>query len=89
MKLEFRSHVNVSEGFAQVLERMIEPAPEDRFASADELLDALDGASDVVVYEPQQVVAAATSQLGLRVMVFGISAMILVVIAMMFLRAAP
>ena len=89
MKLEFRSHVNVSEGFARVLERMIEPAPEDRFVSADELLDTLDGASDVVVYQPQQVVEAATRQLGLRVMVVGVGAMLLVVLMLLFLRAAP
>lgn len=86
-KLEFRSHVNVSEGFAQVLERMIEPAPEDRFASADELLDALDGASDVVVYQPQQVVAAAGSPVAMRVMFVGISAMLLVILAFLFLLA--
>ena len=48
MKLDFRSHMNVSEGFAQILERMIEPAPEDRYASAGELLDALDGGGSVV-----------------------------------------
>ncbi|HIN52020.1 MAG TPA: serine/threonine protein kinase [Gemmatimonadetes bacterium] len=87
MKLEFRSHVNVSEGFAQVLERMIEPAPEDRFASADELLDALDGASDVVVYQPQQVVAAAGSPVAVRVLFVGISAMLLVILAFLFLLA--
>ncbi len=86
-KLEFRSHVNVSEGFAQVLERMIEPAPEDRFASADELLDALDGASDVVVYQPQQVVAAVGSPVAMRVMFVGISAMLLVILAFLFLLA--
>ena len=79
--------MNVSEGFAQVLERMIEPAPEDRFASADELLDALDGASDVVVYQPQQVVAAVGSPVAMRVMFVGISAMLLVILAFLFLLA--
>ena len=78
---------DVSEGFAQVLERMIEPAPEDRFASADELLDALDGASDVVVYQPQQVVAAAGSPVAVRVLFVGISAMLLVILAFLFLLA--
>ncbi len=56
MKLEFRSHMNVSEGFAGIIERMIEPAPEDRFASAADLVRALDGGGDVVV-RPQNPVA--------------------------------
>ena len=36
--LDFRPHVNVSEHFASVIERMIEPAPEDRHESAEELV---------------------------------------------------
>jgi len=56
MKLEFRSHMNVSEGFAGIIERMIEPAPEDRFASAADLVRALDGGGDVVL-RPQNPVA--------------------------------
>ena len=79
LKLEFRSHVNVSEGFARVLERMIEPAPEDRFASADELLDALDGAKDVVVRPREQVVVLA---------VVASVALALLAAIMNFLRAA-
>ena len=66
---------------------MIEPAPEDRFASADALLDALDGAGDVVVYQPQQIVAATGSPIALRVMFVGISAMLLVILAFLFLLA--
>ena len=59
--------MNVSEGFARVIERMIEPAPEDRFGSAGELLDTLDGASDVLVHQASQVVGATTAQRALAI----------------------
>ncbi len=41
MKIEFRDRVNISASFAQWLERMVEPAVEDRFTSAEEALDRL------------------------------------------------
>ncbi|HTB74470.1 MAG TPA: protein kinase [Polyangiaceae bacterium] len=41
LKTEFRSHVRVSRPFADWLETMIEPAPEDRFPSAYRSLEAL------------------------------------------------
>ena len=46
-KLAFRGHVNISEGLARILERMVEPAPEDRYASGREVREALDRAGDV------------------------------------------
>ena len=41
--LDFRPDVNISAEFAEVVERMIEPAPEGRHTSAQELLDHLAG----------------------------------------------
>ncbi len=41
LKIDFRSRVNVSSSFAAWLERMVEPAPERRFASAHLALVAL------------------------------------------------
>ena len=38
MTLDFRPHVNVSEGFSRVIEKMIEPNWEERYQEADELL---------------------------------------------------
>jgi len=48
MKLEFRSMVNVSDGFARTIDKMIEAAPEDRHASAAELIRDLEGKSRAV-----------------------------------------
>ena len=70
MKLEFRSHVNVSEGFARILDRMIEPAPEDRYASAGELLDTLSGARDVVVRPRRQVALMTMKGLAVATVIF-------------------
>ncbi|HEX9190098.1 MAG TPA: serine/threonine-protein kinase, partial [Vicinamibacteria bacterium] len=41
-RIDFARHVNVSRGFREVLARMVEPDWEDRYASAGELLAALD-----------------------------------------------
>ncbi|MGL5805023.1 MAG: protein kinase domain-containing protein, partial [Xenococcaceae cyanobacterium] len=41
LKIDFRSSVNISEGFANWLEKMLQPDLEDRFASAKEALDGL------------------------------------------------
>lgn len=43
LKINFRSRVQVSEKFADWLEKMLEPDIEERFASAKEALDALQG----------------------------------------------
>jgi WD40 repeat protein/Tfp pilus assembly protein PilF len=45
LKTDFRPHVHVSAGFADWLEKMMEPAPEDRFPSAQQALVALRGGS--------------------------------------------
>lgn len=42
VKIDFRGHVNVSAELARVLERMVEPAPEDRFRDGAELGRALE-----------------------------------------------
>ncbi len=41
LKIDFRSQVNISEGFANWLEKMMQPDLEDRFASAKEALYGL------------------------------------------------
>jgi serine/threonine protein kinase len=41
LKIDFRSSVNISEGFANWLEKMLQPDLEDRFASAKEALEGL------------------------------------------------
>jgi eukaryotic-like serine/threonine-protein kinase len=43
LKIDFRAHVNISQAFADWLERMIEPVAEDRFHSAEEALAVLRG----------------------------------------------
>jgi serine/threonine protein kinase len=43
LKIDFRPHVRVTKQFADWLERMIEPVPEDRFLSAEEALAVLLG----------------------------------------------
>lgn len=43
LKISFRSRIQVSEGFADWLEKMLEPDVEDRFPSAKEALEALRG----------------------------------------------
>ena len=44
LKIDFRAESGASEGFEDWLDHMIEPAPEDRLASAREALAALEGA---------------------------------------------
>lgn len=43
LKVNFRNHINVSQSFADWLDRLIEPAIDDRFASATEALAVLQG----------------------------------------------
>lgn len=50
LTLDFRSHVSVSDDFASVIERMIQPAPEDRYKSAGALLQRLSGPSPHEIY---------------------------------------
>lgn len=90
MKLQFRGHVNVSEGFARVMERMIEAAPDDRFASADDLLDALDGGSHVVLHPGAQVAPILARSRTLRLATMGAGLMFFIMFVLAFLlRAAP
>ena len=67
---------------------MIEAAPEDRFASADELLDALDGASNLVVYPQEQVVPHTTKRPALTVAAVGVGGLLLLLLVFVFLLAA-
>jgi len=46
LRLDFRPFVQVSEPFARFLERLLEPAPERRFASARAAIEALDAPDD-------------------------------------------
>lgn len=43
LKVDYRSHVQVSEPLASFIDRLIEPVPEDRFGGAQPALDALAG----------------------------------------------
>lgn len=45
VRLDFQRHVNVSDGVAGVLERMVEPAAEDRYADGGEVRRALEDAA--------------------------------------------
>lgn len=53
LKIDFRSAVNISEDLADWLEKMLEPAAEDRFASAKEALAVLRGEREII-YPPTQ-----------------------------------
>lgn len=57
MKIDWRSHVNISAEFADWLEKMLEPALEDRFTSAKEALNALSfpklEKQNIPVFQPQ------------------------------------
>ncbi|MDP2957381.1 MAG: serine/threonine-protein kinase [Longimicrobiales bacterium] len=66
VKLDFRRHVNVSDSLARILERMVEPAPEDRYASGREVREALDRVGDAPRWKTpsvpsRRVVAAAAA----------------------------
>lgn len=66
LKLAFRGHVNISDGLARILERMVEPAPGDRFVSGREVREALDRLGDarrwrVPSVPSRRVVAAAAA----------------------------
>ncbi|XP_059072811.1 uncharacterized protein LOC131034044 isoform X1 [Cryptomeria japonica] len=41
LKIDFKGLVPMSSHFANIVERLLEPAPEDRFQSADEVIEAL------------------------------------------------
>lgn len=43
MKLQFQEYVNLSPEFIEFLEKLVEPYPKDRFSSAEEVLEALEG----------------------------------------------
>ena len=49
LKISFRSRIQISEGFADWLEKMLEPDAEDRFPSAKEALEALKGLREQVI----------------------------------------
>lgn len=48
LKIEFRSQVQISDDFADWIERLIEPAVEDRFTSAKEALAVLSGEREII-----------------------------------------
>ena len=52
LRIEVRDHVNISEGFANWLEKMLKPIPEERFPTARDSLTAL-RRSPFVVFLPQ------------------------------------
>jgi len=60
MKLEWREHANVSEGLMDLIDRMLEPALEDRFEST---VDALRALESVRTYGRMQAVPTTSSEL--------------------------
>lgn len=61
LKVEFRGHANVSAPFAAWLDRMLEPAPEDRFPSAQLALDALQNRTALVQAPPVAAVPVSSA----------------------------
>lgn len=51
-RLEFREHVHVGASFAEVLARMVAPSIEDRFSSAEEVIEALSASSSLATRRP-------------------------------------
>jgi eukaryotic-like serine/threonine-protein kinase len=57
MKIDFRDRVQFSPKFANWLERLLEPIPEDRYRNADRALDYLDGKVASKISRPKQPIA--------------------------------
>ena len=57
MKIDFRSRVKTSPDFANWLERLLEPIPEDRYRNATQALAALQGKVTQKILRPQQPIA--------------------------------
>ncbi|WP_309743764.1 MULTISPECIES: serine/threonine-protein kinase [unclassified Chamaesiphon] len=57
MKIDFRHRVKTSPDFANWLERLLEPIPEDRYRNAAQALDALNGRIAAKVDRPKQPIA--------------------------------
>ncbi len=51
-RLEFRDHVHVGASFAEVLARMVAPSIEDRFSSAEEVIEALASSASLATQRP-------------------------------------
>ncbi len=62
MKIDFRSRVKTSPDFANWLERLLEPIPEDRYRNAAQALDALDGKVVAKIERPKQPIAQISHQ---------------------------
>lgn len=69
LRLDFRPFVNVSEPFARFLERLLEPAPERRFASARAAIEALDAPADRALRPGRDAPSAVLPYRGSRVSV--------------------
>jgi eukaryotic-like serine/threonine-protein kinase len=54
MKIDFRERVQFSPDFANWLERLLEPIPEDRYRNADRALDYLHGKVAIKIPRPKQ-----------------------------------
>lgn len=78
LKVEFRGHANVSAPFAAWLDRMLEPAPEDRFPSARFALDALRNRTALAAAPPAAVPAAPAPPSRRSAAPFALGALVLV-----------
>ncbi len=85
LKVEFRGHANVSAPFAAWLDRMLQPAPEDRFASAQVALDALQGRTALVQAPPVTAVPVVPKRNAAPLVVAGAAGLLLVAVGAAFL----
>jgi eukaryotic-like serine/threonine-protein kinase len=62
MKIDFRERVKISPDFANWLERLLEPIPEDRYRNATQALNALNGKVVAKIVRPKQPIAQISHQ---------------------------
>jgi serine/threonine protein kinase len=68
LKIEFSHIVNISSNFSEWLQKLTEPAPEDRFASATIALEALNSNASLQVIKPQLLPVINNSGCGINSM---------------------
>ena len=69
LKIDFRSRVKISDDFADWLDKMLEPDLEDRFSSAREALEVLQGKRKIVTVTKKPMLWKAVVGMGVSVLV--------------------